>query len=61
MPEEAAVKCPECSSALITEVSNMKRCQQCGHQFGLVKDPIAQRAQAARADARGWPPNPART
>jgi hypothetical protein len=55
MPEEKLI-CPECGSTLITEISNFKKCLQCGHQFDLERDPVGKRA---RAEKIGWPPNPA--
>ncbi len=58
MSEETKVTCPECGSSLIAEIANTKRCQQCGHQFDLDRNPIATRAQNTE---KRWPPNPART
>jgi tRNA(Ile2) C34 agmatinyltransferase TiaS len=55
MSEETKPICPKCGSELIGEISNFKKCLQCGHQFALVKDPISARAHKARADAVGWP------
>ena len=59
MPEEKP-KCPRCQSELIVALANEKHCNQCGHSFDLVKDPISARAQAAR-EARsaktGWQPH----
>jgi DNA-directed RNA polymerase subunit RPC12/RpoP len=57
MSEEIKAVCPECGSPLISEISNFKKCLQCGHQFDLVKDPVGQRARSA--PKVGWPPNPA--
>jgi tRNA(Ile2) C34 agmatinyltransferase TiaS len=58
MPEEKPV-CPECKSELVSEISNFKKCLQCGHQFDLNRDPIGTRA---RGEKRGlWTkPTPAR-
>jgi hypothetical protein len=47
MPEEKPV-CPKCGSGLIVPLANEKHCNQCGHSFDLVRDPIAQRAARAR-------------
>jgi hypothetical protein len=58
MNEETPMKCPECHSSLITEICNMKKCLQCGHQFDLDRNPIATRAHNTE---KRWPPNPART
>jgi hypothetical protein len=48
--EETKIICPECHSELITEISNFKKCNACGHQFALDKDPVGRRA---RAEKRG--------
>jgi transposase-like protein len=53
MPEQKTV-CPQCGSELVHEISNMKRCVACGHQFNLVKNPIAERARLARENAVGF-------
>ena len=45
---EEKLKCPRCGSELIVLLANEKHCNQCGHSFDLVKDPIARAAQAAR-------------
>jgi hypothetical protein len=60
MPEEKPV-CPKCeSSELIVLLANEKHCNQCGHSFDLVKDPIAQRTaqtREARSAKTGWQPH----
>jgi hypothetical protein len=58
MSEETKPTCPKCGSELIQPISNASRCGACGHQFNLDRNPIATRAQTARADARGWPKRP---
>jgi hypothetical protein len=52
--------CPECSSTLVTEISNMKRCNACGHQWGLDRHPIVTVAadrKARRAPSTGFNPH----
>src|SRR5882724_719799 len=51
MPEQKPV-CPKCGSTCIVEITNAKRCNQCGHQFDLEKDPIGRRA---RSEKVGYP------
>jgi DNA-directed RNA polymerase subunit M/transcription elongation factor TFIIS len=34
------MSCPKCGSTLIQTITNASRCGQCGHQFGLVKNPV---------------------
>ena len=49
--------CPKCGSGLIALLGNQKHCNQCGHSFDLVRDPIAQRAaraREARSEKTGW-------
>jgi transposase-like protein len=58
MSEEKVV-CPKCGSSCVIEISNVKKCNQCGAQFGLERDPIGTRARSA--PKVGWPLNPART
>jgi hypothetical protein len=48
MTEETKSVCPKCGSTLIVPLANEKRCNQCGHSFDLVRDPIARAAHAAR-------------
>jgi hypothetical protein len=59
MSEEKPV-CPRCQSELIQPISNELRCGACGFQFGLVRDPIARRVQAARearSEKTGYQPH----
>lgn len=46
--------CPKCGSSLTVEFSNVRRCQQCGHQFDLERDPVGRRARAERSEKTGW-------
>jgi tRNA(Ile2) C34 agmatinyltransferase TiaS len=54
MPEETKPVCPRCGSTLVVEFANMKRCNQCGHQFDLERFPIVARARAERSERTGW-------
>jgi tRNA(Ile2) C34 agmatinyltransferase TiaS len=59
MAEEKPV-CPKCGSELIVPLANERHCNQCGHSFGLVRDPIARAAQAskeARSAKTGYQPH----
>jgi transposase-like protein len=55
MREETKVTCPRCESELTVLLANQRHCNSCGNDFAVDRNPIATRAQAARADARGWP------
>jgi hypothetical protein len=47
--------CPSCGSPATTQVANMRVCNQCSHQWDLVRDVISERARRAKADAVGYP------
>ena len=48
MSEQKKEQCPRCHSDLTIEITNARRCQQCGEIFALVKDPISAAAQERR-------------
>jgi hypothetical protein len=50
MPEETKAVCPDCGSELVVEISNMKKCNQCGAQWGLDRNPIVAQAAARKAE-----------
>ena len=56
--EEVKPCCPKCGAGaeLIHEIANFKKCAQCGHQFALQKNPIAERARRSRESATGYKP-----
>ncbi len=42
MSENEKELCPQCGSALISEITGAgKRCGQCGFQWGVSKNPVA--------------------
>jgi hypothetical protein len=57
---EEKQKCPKCGSDLLVRLGNQTHCNSCAHEFGLVRDPIAQRAaraRAARCEKSGYQPH----
>lgn len=60
MSEGSKPVCPRCQSALIAQIANARHCNACGLDFGLVKDPIGERARSP--EKRGlWTSKPANT
>lgn len=48
--------CPKCGATCVAEITNAKKCNQCGAIFSLERDPIGRRA---RAEKRGlWTARP---
>jgi hypothetical protein len=52
MSEETKVACPRRNSTCVAEITNAKKCNQCGFQFDLDRFPIT--SAAYRRKEGGW-------
>ncbi len=61
-PDEVKPTCPKCGSALVQAITNGTRCGQCGTQWALVRDVIAESARQRKATGfvGNWRPEPSK-
>jgi transcription initiation factor TFIIIB Brf1 subunit/transcription initiation factor TFIIB len=52
---ENTIRCPQCNSECVVEISNQKVCNQCGLSFDFKIKPT-QRSERSRATGFGDPP-----